>query len=92
MIVDSTEAVLQHIVAKRLRVAPDLVDVTGELLEESGLDSIDVTGVLLEIEEVFAPLSLADADRENLRTLRDLAAYIDARRAATSSGSKPATG
>ncbi|MGH9346821.1 MAG: acyl carrier protein [Vicinamibacterales bacterium] len=73
----ATERALRRIVASHLRVSPELVDLDQDLLEESGLDSVDVTTVLLEIEEAFAPLSLSDSEARRIRSLRELAAYID---------------
>ena len=72
-----TEKKLQTIVAPKLRVAPDLVDLDQSLLEDLGLDSFDLMAVILEIEEEFSPVSLADNAATELKTLREVAAYID---------------
>ena len=72
-----TEEKLQAIVAEKLQVAPEQVPLDQSLLDELGLDSFDVMAVILEIEAVFAPVTVSDKSAEELRTLRDVAAYID---------------
>jgi acyl carrier protein len=81
MTATATERTLQQLVAAHLRINPDLVDLDQDLLYESGLDSVDVTTVLLDIEDAFAPLSLSDGQAAHIRSLRQLAAYIDEQRA-----------
>lgn len=72
-----TERKLQAIVAPKLRVSPEQVPLDKSLLEDLNLDSFDQMTVILEIEEVFAPVTISDKSAEELLTLRELAAYID---------------
>lgn len=72
-----TERELQVMVAKRLEVDPAQVDLDKPLLGDLGLDSFDLVGVVLEIEQAFKPVSVASKSAEEIRTLRELAAYID---------------
>ena len=72
-----TEHKLQAIVAARLKLDPAKVPLDQSLTDDLGLDSFDVMGVILEIETAFAPVSLADEAAQNLRTLRQVAVYID---------------
>lgn len=73
----STERKLQAIVAAKLGLTPEQVPLDQSLLDDMGLDSYDVMTVILEIERLFAPLTLSDQSAAELKTLRDVAAYID---------------
>jgi len=72
-----TERALQEIVAKTLEIDPDGVELGHALLEDMGLDSFSIMTLMLEIETAFPPVSLSDKSFEELRTLRDVADYID---------------
>ncbi len=72
-----TERELQAIIATKLQVEPGQVPLDQSLLEDLGLDSFDVVTVMLEIEQRFPPVTLSDKSAEKLRTLREVAAYID---------------
>jgi acyl carrier protein len=77
MITTSTELKLQAIVAPRLKLLPEQVPLDQSLVEDLSLDSFDVMEVILEIEETFAPVSIADKSAGELMTLREVAQYID---------------
>ncbi len=72
-----TETRLQAIVANRLKTNPAQVSLDQVITNDLGLDSFDLMEVVLEIEQAFPPVSLADEAVQNLKTLRELAAYID---------------
>ncbi len=72
-----TEQKLQAIVAPKLKIAPDQVPLDSSLIEDLSLDSFDSMAVVLEIEETFAPVTIADKSAQELMTLREVAAYID---------------
>jgi acyl carrier protein len=72
-----TEQKLQAIVAPKLKLLPEQVPLDQSLVEDLSLDSFDIMEVILEIEETFAPVSIADKSAEELMTLRDVAHYID---------------
>ncbi len=72
-----TEQKLQAIVATRLKIAPEQVPLDKSLIEDMGLDSFDMMAVILEIEETFAPVTIADKSAEDMVTLREVASYID---------------
>ncbi len=72
-----TQRELQAIVAAKLQVKPEQVPLDESLLEDLGLDSFDVISVVVEIEQRFPPVTLSDKSAEKLRTLRDVASYID---------------
>jgi acyl carrier protein len=73
----STELKLQALVAERLKVDPANVPLDRSLMDDLGLDSFDVMEVVLEIETVFPPATLSDERAQGLKTLREVAAYID---------------
>jgi acyl carrier protein len=75
--VTPTEQELQAMAARRLEVEPSQVDLDARLLGDLGLDSFDLIGVVLEIETAFHPVSVANKSAEEIKTLRELAAYID---------------
>ena len=72
-----TELKLQRIVAAKLKIEPERVPLDRSLTDDLGLDSFDVMGVILEIEEAFAPAVLSDEAAQELKTLREVAAYLD---------------
>lgn len=74
----ATERKLQKIISARLRCAPDEVPMDKALLEELDLDSFDLVEVVLEIEHTFEPATISDKSTQELRTVRDIAAHIDA--------------
>jgi acyl carrier protein len=72
-----TELKLQRLVAAKLKIEPERVPLDRSLADDLGLDSFDVMGVILEIEEAFAPAALSDEAAQELKTLREVAAYLD---------------
>ena len=72
-----TEQKLQSIVAAKLQVAPNQVPLDVSLMDDLSLDSFDLMAIILEIEEDFAPVTISDKSAEELRTLREVATYID---------------
>jgi acyl carrier protein len=72
-----TEQKLQTLIAARLHLDPTQVSLDQTLTADLGLDSFDLMEVILELDQAFPPLSLADEAVQNLQTLRQLAAYID---------------
>jgi acyl carrier protein len=77
-----TEQKLQAIVGRKLNIRAERVPLNQSLLEGLGLDSIDAMTVILEIEKEFAPLTFSEKAAEELRTLRDVASYIDRQQSA----------
>lgn len=71
------EEELQELVAKRLKIEPEKVPLDQNFFSDMGLDSFTIMEVILDIEEAYYPVSLADKTAEELTTLREVAAYID---------------
>ena len=76
-IVTPTELKLQALIAKKLRIDPAQVPLDQALTADLGLDSFDLMAIIIEIEELFPSVSLSDEAAQNLKTLREVAAYID---------------
>jgi acyl carrier protein len=72
-----TEQTLQSIVAAKLQIDPARVSLDQSITDDLGLDSFDLMNIILDIEQTFPPLSLSDSAAQNLKTLREVAAYID---------------
>lgn len=73
----STEQKLQSIAATRLKIPIEEVPLDQSLMDDMGLDSFDMMGIILEIQETFAPVTIADKSAEDMVTLREVARYID---------------
>jgi len=71
-------AKLKEIVAESLMV--DISAVTDDALfvEDLGADSIAVADIIMSMEDEF-DLIIEEADLENLRTVRDAIAFVEAR-------------
>ena len=72
-----TESKLQEIVAAKLKMKPEQVPLDKSFIEDIGLDSFDLMTIMIEIEEMFPPISLAAEEAQTLKTLKEVAAYID---------------
>ena len=76
-----TEQRLQTLVAAKLKVDPAHVRLDQSFLDDLGLDSFDVMAIIVEIEQAFPPVSLSDDEAQELKTLREVAEYIDGKKA-----------
>lgn len=56
-----------------------LISAESRLIEDLAIDSLDLVGVLLDIQDHF-DVVIDDDDVASLRTVADLAAYVAARR------------
>jgi acyl carrier protein len=69
---------VNSIVGEQLGVeAADLVP-EASLLDDLGADSLDVVELVMALEEEFG-IEVPDDDVENIRTIRDIVEYIEAR-------------
>ena len=67
----ANEAVFEKvkgIVAERLGVDEDKVTMEAEFVNDLNADSLDLVGVISDIEDAFN-LTIADSDMENIRTV-----------------------
>lgn len=72
-----TEQRLQALAAAKLKVDPAQVPLDQSFLDDLGLDSFDVMAIIAEIEQAFPSVSLSDDGAQELKTLREVAEYID---------------
>lgn len=62
------------------RVAPTvLIEPTSRLVEDLAIDSLDLVGLILQIQDDYGVV-IEDDDVVKLRSVRDLAEYISVRR------------
>ncbi len=70
------EAQLREMVAARLRAPPQSVPLDADIVAELGLESLEVMTFLLDVENRYPPVAFDALQASNVRTLRELAAYI----------------
>lgn len=68
---------LKGLIVDRLGVDAESVNPEASFTEDLGADSLDVVEFIMEMEDTFG-LEIPDADAENLRTVGDAAAYLEA--------------
>ena len=59
-----------------MRIEKDSIKNTDRLVEDLGADSIEMAEVLMTIEEKFG-LYISDEDAYNIKTVQDVADYLD---------------
>lgn len=76
----SIEKEVKDIVVDQLGVDKEEVDLDKSLVEDLNADSLDVTELIMTLEEHFG-CEITDEDAEKLRTIRDIVSYIEKRKA-----------
>ena len=70
------------VVRQAAKLAPNVeIEADSRLVEDLGIDSLDLVGVLLKIQDHFE-VEIDDDDVAQLKTIGSLADYIDQRKAA----------
>ncbi|NLY68610.1 MAG: acyl carrier protein [Clostridiales bacterium] len=69
---------ISRIVSEQLRADTDLVDEDADIFEDLGADSLDVVEILMAVEESFG-ITIPEEDVTDIRTVRELAEYIESR-------------
>ena len=67
---------IKEILAKQLGVEADAVEEGSNIMKDLGADSLDVVELLMAIEEAFG-VSVPDDDVPGLKTVKDIADYIE---------------
>ena len=67
---------LKEMLANQLNVEVDKIGKDSKIVEDLGADSLDMIEMLMALEEEFG-LSIPDDKVENLKTVGDVASYID---------------
>jgi acyl carrier protein len=66
---------IKEILSKKLGVELPKISMESRLAEDLGLDSFGAVELMFEIEEAFG-LKIPDSDVENVRTVKDITAYV----------------
>lgn len=69
---------VKDILSKQLRIEIDIIEDDTNVMDDLGADSLDVVEVLMAIEEHFG-ISVPDEDVASLKTVRDIADYVEAK-------------
>ena len=69
---------VNSIVTDQLGVDKESLSPEANLLDDLGADSLDVVELVMALEEEFG-IEVPDDDVENMRTIRDIVQYIEAR-------------
>lgn len=67
---------VKELLASQLNVSIDKLKNDAKLVEDLGADSLDMVEMLMTMEEEFG-ISIPDEDAMNLKTVEDVANYID---------------
>ena len=67
---------IKQILAKQLRIDVNTINDDSNIIEDLGADSIDLVELLMTIEEKKG-IVVSDEDAVKLRTVRDVADYIE---------------
>lgn len=73
---DMTEKI-KEILAKQLRIDMDTIADDSNIVEDLGADSLDVVEMLMSIENNLG-IIISDDDAAKLKTVRDVADYLEA--------------
>ena len=73
---DMTEKI-KEILAKQLRIDVDTIADDSNIVEDLGADSLDVVEMLMSIEDNLG-IIISDDDAAKLKTVRDVADYLEA--------------
>lgn len=67
---------LQEIIAEQLEMNIEDVELTSELIDDLGADSLDVVDLVMSIEDEFE-VEVPDEALEDIRTVEDVVKYIE---------------
>ena len=67
---------VKELLASQLNVSKDKLKNDAKLIEDLGADSLDMVEMLMTMEEEFG-ISIPDDDAMNLKTVEDVANYIE---------------
>lgn len=68
---------IKELLAKQLRIDIDTIAYDSNIIEDLGADSLDVVEMLMAIEDDLGVI-ISDDDAVRLKTVRDVADYIEA--------------
>ena len=74
---DSSLEKIKELLAKQLRIDINTIEDDANIIEDLGADSLDVVEMLMAIEDNLGVI-ISDDDAVKLKTVRDVADYIEA--------------
>lgn len=75
----SVEAKIKQIIKDQLGVSEEEVKPEASFVEDLGADSLDLTELIMAMEEEFS-CEIADEDAQKLLKVKDAIAYVEARK------------
>ena len=69
---------VKDIIVEQLSVDPEKVKMEASFIEDLGADSLDIVELVMAMEEEF-DLEIPDEDAEKLKTVADVANYLQAK-------------
>lgn len=67
---------IKELLAKQLRLDVNTIEDETNIIEDLGADSIDIVEMLMALEENFG-ITVSDEEAINLRTIKDVADFIE---------------
>jgi acyl carrier protein len=67
---------IKDIIVEQLGVDPEKVKIEASFIDDLGADSLDIVELVMAMEEEF-DLEIPDEDAEKLRTVGDVASYLE---------------
>lgn len=74
----SVEEQVKKIIVDQLGVSADEVKPEASFVEDLGADSLDLTELIMAMEEAFS-LEIADEDAQKILKVKDAISYVEAR-------------
>lgn len=74
----SVEEKVKKIIVDQLNVSPDEVKPEASFVEDLGADSLDLTELIMAMEEEFG-VEIGDDDAQNIHKVKDAITYIESR-------------
>lgn len=77
---EAVEKKVREIIAEQLGINEEEINNESSFLDDLGADSLDIVELLMALEEEFS-VEIPDEDAEKMRTVGDVANYLDAKNA-----------
>lgn len=70
---------VKELLASQLNIAKEKIQDNSKLVEDLGADSLDMIEMIMTLEDEFG-ISISDEEAANLKTVLDVASYIDSKK------------